>query len=83
MIALTSHEDSLEAVLLDDHVRLMDEASVTLTESELRDLIVEIAQEVQSYHEFKSSMSSDDVPAFNLTDFVATSMAQSRRAALI
>ena len=83
MIALTSHEDSLEAVLLDDHVRLMDEVSVTLTESELRDLIVEIAQEVQSYYEFKSSMSSDDVPAFNLTDFVATSMAQSRRAALI
>jgi len=83
MIALTSHEDSLEAVLLDDHVRLMDEVSVTLTESELRDLIVEIAQEVQSYYEFKSSMSSDDVPAFKLTDFVATSMAQSRRAALI
>ena len=83
MIALTSHEDSLEAVLLDDHVRLMDEASVTLTEAELHSLIVEIAREVQSYYEFRSSMSGDDMPAFNLPDFVATSMAQSRRAALI
>ena len=83
MMTLDAHEDSLEAILLDDHVRLMNEASVTLTESELRSLIVEIAQEVQSYYEFKSSISSDTMPAFNLPDFVATSMAQSRRSALI
>ena len=83
MMTLDAHEDSLEAVLLHDHVRLMDEASVTLTETELRKLIVEIAGEVQSYYEFKSSINKDTVPAFNLTDFVATSMAQSRRSALI
>ncbi len=83
MMNLDAHEDSLEAVLLDDHVRLMDEASVTLTETELRSLIVEIAQEVESFYEFKSSITKDTVPSFDLTDFVATSMAQSRRAALI
>ena len=83
MMNLAAHEDSLEAVLLDDHVRLMNEASITLTETELRGLIVEIAREVESYYEFKNSITKDTASSFNLTDFVATSMAQSRRSALI
>ena len=83
MMNLAVHEDSVEAVLLDDHVRLMNEATVTLSESELRSLIVEIAQEVETFYEFKSSIDKEAATEFNLPDFVAMSMAQSRRSALI
>ena len=79
MMSASANMDRLEAVLLEDHVRLMDEACVTLSEAELRSLIVEIAQEVESYYQFKSALDTESTQHFNLTEFVSTSMAQSRR----
>jgi hypothetical protein len=66
----------IKAILLADHVRLLDEACVSLSESELRSLVVEIGEEVQSFYQAKPG--STDKEAFNLSQFVALSLAQAQ-----
>jgi hypothetical protein len=67
----------IKAILLADHVRLLDEACVSLSENELRCLVVEIGEEVQSFYQAKPG-STDKEDAFNLSQFVALSLAQAQ-----
>ena len=68
-------KSELEVVLLEDHVRLLDEACDSLSEHEIRDLIAEITEEVQSFHAAKSQLESQE-SIFDSGQFIALSLAE-------
>ena len=68
-------KSELEVVLFEDHVRLLDEACAYLSEHEIRELIVEIAEEVQTFHAAKSELRSQE-SGFDSGRFIALSLAE-------
>ena len=68
-------KSELEVVLFEDHVRLMDEACASLSEHEIRELIAEIAEEVQNFHSAKSQLVSQE-SSFDSRQFIAISLAE-------
>ena len=67
-----------EAVLLADHVRLLDEACASMSKRELRKLVQEIAEEVQSFYRARATLKGHE-HAFDLRQFVARSLAHAKR----
>ncbi len=71
-------ERHFDAVLVDDHVRLMDEVCATLSEDELRGLIEEIAQEVAGFRDSLAEVQGEKT-SFDRDGFVEVSLEEAQR----